>query len=97
MAADLSAVTIAATKPLGKVARGLADLGVQVTPVDADEGNVDRYVAGSRLVMERRTGGSFLAGNRRSCSGSSRRAWHCEAFWRRWSPAGSRPAGRALM
>lgn len=62
MTVDLSSVQIAATKPLGKVARGLAAMGIHVMPIKEDEGDVDRYVLSKRLVVERRTGGGFLKG-----------------------------------
>ena len=55
-------LTISATKPLGRTARMLAELGIQVVPIEEDEGNVDRYVSGKRLAIERRTGSSFLRG-----------------------------------
>ena len=59
---DLSAVTIAATKPQGKIAGQLAELGIRIQPVEEDEGNVDRYLVGERLAIERRTGSAFLKG-----------------------------------
>ena len=62
MAVDLSAVTVAATKPRGKVAQGLAEFGIQIVPITEDEGNVDRYVLSKRVAVERRTGGGFLKG-----------------------------------
>jgi ERCC4-type nuclease len=55
-------LTIAATKPRGRPARMLAEMGVAVVPVEEDEGNVDRYVVSKRLAIERRTGASFLRG-----------------------------------
>jgi len=62
MSVDLSAVAIAATKPRQKIAQGLAELGIGIVPIEEDEGNVDRYIVGKRLAIERRTGGSFLKG-----------------------------------
>jgi len=62
MSVDLSAVTIAATKPHNKIARMLAELGIRIVPITEDEGNVDRYVLSKRLAVERRTGGGFLKG-----------------------------------
>ena len=53
---------IAATKPCGRAARMLAELGVGIVPVEEDEGNVDRYICGERLAVERRSGSSFLRG-----------------------------------
>lgn len=62
MPVDLSTITIAATKPRGKVALALKELGIQVTAITEDEGNVDRYVLSKRLAVERRTGSTFLKG-----------------------------------
>lgn len=62
MKPDLSLLTIAATKPRGKIAKMLVDAGLQVVPIREDEGNVDRYVLSKRLVVERRTGGGFIKG-----------------------------------
>lgn len=62
MKPDLSTLVISTTKPKGKVAKGLADKGIQIIPITEDEGNVDRYVLSKRLVIERRTGGGFLKG-----------------------------------
>jgi ERCC4-type nuclease len=62
MPVDLSQVMVSVTKPKGKVAKRLAALGIQVVPITEDEGNVDRYVLGKRLAVERRTGGGFLMG-----------------------------------
>ena len=53
---------ISVTKPKGKPAQALAAQGIAVCPIQEDEGNVDRYVIGPRLVVERRTAGSFLLG-----------------------------------
>ena len=62
MNVDLSALTISATKPKGKLAAMLADMGIGIVPILEDEGNVDRYVLSKRLAIERRTGSSFLRG-----------------------------------
>jgi ERCC4-type nuclease len=62
MKPDLSTLLISTTKPNGKVAKNLADKGIQIIPMPEDEGNVDRYVLSKRLVIERRTGGGFLKG-----------------------------------
>jgi len=62
MKPDVSILKILTTKPRGKTARGLAELGVQIIPIAEDEGNVDRYVLSKRLAIERRTGGGFLKG-----------------------------------
>ena len=40
----------------------LADMGISVVPVEADEANVDRYVLSKRLAIDRRTGSRFLEG-----------------------------------
>jgi ERCC4-type nuclease len=55
-------VNISVTKPRGKAARMLDGLGIEVVPIEEDEGNVDRYVVSRRLAIERRTGSSFLQG-----------------------------------
>ena len=62
MSVDLSGVVVGATKPRGKVALGLAELGIEIVPITEDEGNVDRYVLSKRVAVERRTGGGFLKG-----------------------------------
>lgn len=59
---DFSSLRIATTKPRGKVAKKLRDLGISVVPIEEDEGNIDRYVLSKRLVIERRTGGGFIKG-----------------------------------
>lgn len=53
---------VSVTKPKGRPAGMLADLGIEVVPIPEDEGNVDRYVVSERLAIERRTGSSFLRG-----------------------------------
>ena len=62
MKVDLSQLTISATKPNRKPAALLSQMGISVVPIEADEGNVDRYVLSKRLAIERRTGGGFLRG-----------------------------------
>ena len=59
---DLSSLQISTTKPKSKVAKKLRELGIQVTAIEEDEGNVDRYILSKRLVIERRTGGGFIKG-----------------------------------
>lgn len=58
----LSSLSIATTRPRGRVAKKLRELGMRVVPIEEDEGNVDRYVLSKRLVIERRTGGGFIKG-----------------------------------
>ena len=55
-------IVIRATKPKGKLAKALAQMGIEVLPIEEDEGNVDRYVLSKRLAIERRTGSGFLRG-----------------------------------
>ena len=55
-------LVVAATKPGGKPATLLAAMGAEILPVEEDEGNVDRYILGKRLAVERRTGSGFLRG-----------------------------------
>jgi ERCC4-type nuclease len=62
MAVDLSAVAVSTTRPRGKPAKALAEMGIRMMPVTEDEGNVDRYIISKRLAVERRTGSSFLMG-----------------------------------
>lgn len=59
---DLSAMTIAATKPQGKIAHQLAEMGISIQPIEEDEGNVDRFLIDQDLAIECRTGSSFLKG-----------------------------------
>lgn len=59
---DMAGLSISATKPKGKPAKLLAEMGIQIVPVVEDEGNVDRYILSKRLVLERRTGNSFPRG-----------------------------------
>ena len=62
LAEGTSLLTIYATKPNGKVAVLLADMGIRVLPLEEDEGNVDRYVLSKRVAVERRTSASLLQG-----------------------------------
>ena len=57
-----SALTISATKPKGKPAAMLAEMGITIVPIEEDEGNVDRYILSKQLAIERRTGSGFLRG-----------------------------------
>ncbi|MBD3184508.1 DUF1016 family protein [Candidatus Poribacteria bacterium] len=59
---DLSVLNISTTKPDGKPAKKLAELGINIVPIEEDEGNVDRYIISQRLAIERRTGSGFLRG-----------------------------------
>jgi ERCC4-type nuclease len=58
----VSGVMVSATKPKGKVAGLLAEVGIAVVAIGGEEGNVDRYVLSRRLAVERRTGSSLLRG-----------------------------------
>ena len=40
----------------------MRQMGIEIVGVEADEGNVDRYVVSKRVAVERRTGGAFLRG-----------------------------------
>lgn len=60
--AQTGPLVVSATKPRGKPAALLAEMGVQIVPIAEDEGNVDRYVLSKRLAVERRTGNSFPRG-----------------------------------
>jgi len=62
MGSNGAVLVVWATKPRGRPARMLADLGVEVVPVVEDEGNVDRYVLSKRVAVERRTGSGLLRG-----------------------------------
>ena len=63
MDGNISALlSIAVTKPKGKVAVLLTEMGIDVCPIEDDEGNVDRYVLSDRVAVERRTGSAFLRG-----------------------------------
>jgi ERCC4-type nuclease len=56
------ALTIWASKPKGRPAAMLAEMGFTVEPIQEDEGNVDRYILSERLAVERRTGSAFARG-----------------------------------
>jgi len=58
----MSLLSVSATKPRGRVAGILGQMGVSVVPIVEDEGNVDRYILSRRLAVERRTGSGFLRG-----------------------------------
>lgn len=62
MPKDLSGLMIQASKPRGKPASLLSEMGISIIPIEADEGNVDRYIISKRLAIDRRTGSSFLNG-----------------------------------
>lgn len=62
MSIDLSVLTISTTKPNGKPATALREKGIEIVPIEEDEGNVDRYIISERLAIERRTGSSFMRG-----------------------------------
>ncbi|HUT36313.1 MAG TPA: ERCC4 domain-containing protein [Planctomycetota bacterium] len=62
MNVDMSVLTVSATKPKGKPAKRLAEMGIRIAPIEEDEGDVDRYVLSKRLAIERRTGAGFLKG-----------------------------------
>jgi ERCC4-type nuclease len=55
-------LSISATKPSGTPAAMLAEMGISISAIEEDEGNVDRYVLSKRLAVERRTGSGFLRG-----------------------------------
>jgi ERCC4-type nuclease len=55
-------LVVHATKPKGVVARSLLAQGVEVLPIDDDEGPVDRYVLGPHVAADRRTRNGFLNG-----------------------------------
>ena len=61
-AVDLSLLTVSTTKPAGKPAKLMAAMGISISPLEEDEGNVDRYIISKRVAIERRTGGGFLKG-----------------------------------
>lgn len=62
MSPGSSCARLAVSKPKGRVATRLAGMGLELAPIDEDEGNVDRYVLSKRVAVERRTGSSFLMG-----------------------------------
>lgn len=55
-------ITIQATKPKGKIARLLTELGIIIVAHDEDLANMDRYILSKRAVIERRTGSTFIRG-----------------------------------
>jgi ERCC4-type nuclease len=59
---DAAQLVVHVTKPKGLVARSLHALGVDVRPIEEDEGPVDRYVLGPRVAADRRTPNGFLNG-----------------------------------
>jgi ERCC4-type nuclease len=59
---DYSALTLHVTKPAGRPARLLAEMGLHVLPIEEHEENVDRYIVSERVAVERRTGSGFLRG-----------------------------------
>ena len=61
MSFDYSTIQISVTKPKSKLAKKLSGLGMQLSHAEI-EGNIDRYILSDRLVVERRTGSSFLNG-----------------------------------
>ena len=62
MSVDLSVLNISVTRPNGKPAIMLGDMGINIISIEEDEGDVDRYIISSRIAIERRTGSSFLQG-----------------------------------
>jgi ERCC4-type nuclease len=59
---SLPTLTIRASKPRGKPAAMLAEIGIEIKPIEEDEGNIDRYVLSKRLAVERRTGSALTRG-----------------------------------
>ncbi len=55
-------LTVLATKPLGKLANMIAEMGVSVRSIEEQEDNVDRYILSERVAIERRTASGFLRG-----------------------------------
>jgi ERCC4-type nuclease len=55
-------INIMATKPHGKIARLLTELGITIVPQDEDLGNMERFILSKRTAIERRTGSSFIRG-----------------------------------
>ena len=53
---------VSVTKSKGRPARLLSERGIDLVPIEEDEGNVDRYILSKRVAVERRTGSSFLRG-----------------------------------
>lgn len=59
---DLSSLTISVTKPNARPAFVLSEMGINIRPIEEDEGNIDRYIISERLAIERRIGSTFLQG-----------------------------------
>ncbi|MCU0519303.1 MAG: hypothetical protein MUF84_01220 [Anaerolineae bacterium] len=62
MTGEVTRLRIWATKPASPVSVRLWELGLDVVPIEEDEGDVDRYVLGPQLAVERRTARTFLLG-----------------------------------
>ncbi|MEK7398539.1 MAG: ERCC4 domain-containing protein [Candidatus Poribacteria bacterium] len=62
MSVDLSELNISVTKPFGKPAAMLAEMDINIIPIEEDEGNVDRYIISNRLAIDRWTGSTFVQG-----------------------------------
>jgi ERCC4-type nuclease len=62
MNVDMSSIVIPVTKPKGKIAQLLAAEGINLVPIEEDEGNADRYILSKRVAVERRTSSSFVTG-----------------------------------
>lgn len=62
MSVDLSVLNVSVTRPYGKPAIMLGDMGINIISIEEDEEDVDRYIISSRIAIERRTGSSFLQG-----------------------------------
>ena len=62
MSVDLSTLTIRATKPDSSLAHYLQAMRLTIVAIEEDEGDVDRFVLGPQVVVERRTPRTFLLG-----------------------------------
>ena len=62
MTTDASPLAIWVTKPNSVLSLSLAAMGIDIRVLEEDEGNVDCYVLGSQVVVERRTGTTFVQG-----------------------------------
>ncbi len=62
MSDDPSALTIWATKPDSSLVHRLQAMGLIVLALEDDEGDVDRYILGPQVAVERRTARTFLLG-----------------------------------
>ena len=62
MVFNISSINIQACNPKSKLALLLSEKGIQLNPIEADEGNIDRYVISKRVVVDRWTGSAFLKG-----------------------------------